>query len=197
MRKKYTGLDFKDRLARLMQVPKHLLTMWRTLPPPALIIGFGVTLASFLTVFRIAILRDDLALAGASSAFGLVVRASSQDWLVVLLVVFAGLMTWRRGRGWPGLVVAVLCNLLLFWGVANVVAVSMLGEPVTLNWLLYSDILNSSFVLESVLHFVTLTSVMTMTAVGLAFNGIAILGTRLLARAVDTKTRTFITALSE
>ena len=153
--------------------------------------GAGFVLAAFLTGLRILILKADLSGTSVMEGVALIIRGSRQDWAVVLCIVIVAItLSYRRppARGITKGVVAFLfvSVLLLIWGVANVSAVRMLGEPVTISWIHYSDILNNSVIVEQVLHQFDPALLLIIAAILIAFIVTAILCATLLERGLKT-----------
>ena len=166
-----------------------------------LIVGTGLTLALFLTGLRILILKNELSDLSLLEGLVLVVRGSLQDWAFVLFIVLAALGSiWRlgatHGLSWRVVAFVAFSGLILLWGIANVSSVRLLGEPVTMSWILYSDIFNSTYILDSILHIFNLKLVLTAAAVTTVFVVISFLSAVLLEKWVEIGWKAFLAALT-
>ncbi len=147
--------------------------------PIGLIYGAAIALAAILTGLRLVILRGDLAGMALSESIAVVLRGSYQDWVVVFcsglvaLFVCARLKS-QRGRWRVALAYLAICILLLLWGAANPVAVRLLGEPVTISWLRYSDIFNSTYIFDSIFHILSPAMMVAGAAGVVAFVALAL-----------------------
>lgn len=117
------------------------------------IIAAACVLAFVLMVCRAMILRPDLAEVSLPGAAMMVLRASVADWAVCwglagLFVLAAQLGPWPRAASLTYLILSVLLAGL---GVGNITAVRMLGGPITMQWLAFSDVANSSYMIDTML----------------------------------------------
>ncbi|WP_160973649.1 sulfatase-like hydrolase/transferase [Thalassovita mangrovi] len=120
----------------------------------------GAILGLILAVARAIALRDGIAEARLGDAISLMVRGLGQDWLIVLVLtlVFAALVRAFEAGFWGRLfagLFAVLAVLVMAAGLANLVALHMLGAPLTMEWLAYSDLDNSDVALDYLRGLVT------------------------------------------
>lgn len=103
-------------------------------------------------------LRSDLAGLNWGGGVQLLLRGLWQDWLILLALSYlanALLRLDRLGSGrWAAWLFAALAILLALLGGANVVALKMLGAPVTADWLAYSDIAHTGVILDSLVQIV-------------------------------------------
>ncbi|MBZ0163398.1 MAG: sulfatase-like hydrolase/transferase [Notoacmeibacter sp.] len=158
----------------------------------SIIAGTGLALALALTVLRIVILRNEFVGLSGYDRLAAVVAGSRQDWLFVLVLVVATMVLMRifgaaRGIGRGAIAFIVICNILLVWGIANVVAVHMLGEPVTLSWIHYSDVFNAPNIFDSLLHIFSPIVALFIIVAMLAFSLLALLTSLLLAQTSLTR----------
>lgn len=142
--------------------------------------GSGLALAVFLTGIRTFILRKELAGDSIIDGLSLIVVGCRQDWAVVFMITVAALVlgVGRGGRRGvtKGIAALVVLNLaLLFWGIANIISVQMLGEPVTVSWIRYSDIFHSPVIAEQILHYLTPTTVLVIFLATVSFVATTIL----------------------
>ncbi|MBR9651451.1 sulfatase-like hydrolase/transferase [Thalassovita aquimarina] len=132
----------------------------------------GAVLGLILALARGFALRDGLADAGLGDGLSLMVRGLGQDWLIVLVLtlVIAALV-----RAFENRVVASMCTflfavtavLVMLAGLANLVALRMLGAPLTMEWLAYSDLGNTDVALDYMRRLVTV-QVIAVGAVAIA-----------------------------
>ena len=147
---------------------------------PAIVLGTAFTLGLFLTGLRIIILRAELNNATPVDSLALVARGSLQDWTILF---FIAVITLALNYGnsaelqfrWSGVAFIMLGNLTLLLGITNVLAVGMLGEPLTLSWMKYSDIFNSYSTFDSILHLISPGMVLAVAAAMVVFNAISLL----------------------
>ena len=104
----------------------------------------GVMLAGILAVCRVVALGEALATGTIGHRVALLVQGLWQDWLIVLGLVLVTLAVLRSltDVGTRRLAVAtfvVLATTVLLIGVANLVALRLLGSPATTAWLGYGD----------------------------------------------------------
>ncbi|MDQ2090280.1 sulfatase-like hydrolase/transferase [Marimonas arenosa] len=121
--------------------------------PGRFILWAGAVLGLLLAVVRVAALRGHLDGRGFGEALSLVVQGVMQDWLMVLVLtlVFAALVRSTDAHRLRKIFVAVftvLATLLLLAGLANLVALRMLGAPLTMEWVVYSDLTHTDVALD-------------------------------------------------
>lgn len=128
----------------------------------------GALLGLVLLGLRVAALRSDLASLSPGAGAELVLRGVWQDWLVLLALTYATLSALRGEGARAGRIAAVLhgmlASLLMLWGVGNLVALEMLGAPVTMDWVAYSDIAHTDVIFDSLRHLVSPLAVFGVTA---------------------------------
>ena len=148
--------------------------------PRRAVVAVAVALALLLIALRYAILADQIKGSGLIETVSMVALAAQQDILVVLALTLVAvtLMPDRRrvkGRLRTVVVFFALASLLLIWGALNVVAVRLLGEPVNLAWLHYSDIANNTIVLRQALKAIGFGGLAMILALVLLLAGLAFL----------------------
>ena len=146
--------------------PDPLLLTEPVPAPPAAAAGldwarFILWTGAFLTLVlagaRLAIIRGDLAGHGIGEAARMALSALWQDGLVVLALVGIALslrMVTGGGRIVGGLA-ALVAVVLAIWAVANITAVRMLGAPLSIDWLRYSDVTRTDVIFDSLRRIVT------------------------------------------
>ena len=147
---------------------------------PAFVLGTAFTLGLFLTGLRFLILKPELSNSSPPDAMALMARGSLQDWTIVLFVALITLgLSHNDGDEtkfrWSGVVFLVFGNLMLLLGMANTIAVPMLGEPLTLAWIKYSDVFNSPNTFDSLLHLMNFGMVLAVAVTLVAFNVLSLL----------------------
>ena len=121
----------------------------------ALIAGIGLALAFMLAIVRIVILWVDIRALAAGDAALLILQGCFQDMALVLALAMTAL-GWSVLRGparglRPHVVVFMTVALLVLGlGGANISAIRLLGEPLTLDWVKYSDLLHSRETMNSI-----------------------------------------------
>ncbi len=148
------------------------------------IFSAAFVLVVFLSSIRAIILLDDLIGRTAGERATLLIVAVLADTLVAIVIsLIAALLVSLGGqsarRGIAGILVAI-ANLLLLWGLGNIAAVHMLGEPVTADWLRYSDIFNSTFIFDSLLHIARPETILIALAIVALYNALTFALTRML-----------------
>ncbi|MDP2062878.1 MAG: sulfatase-like hydrolase/transferase [Phaeovulum sp.] len=150
---------------------------------PRLALGAGVALALLLAAIRAVILAPQLAGTGVVQAAAMVAGGVLQDWLVA--AALSGLVwaiwLWRGNARLVRAALLGIGSLLLLLALANVRAVTMLDGPVTLDWLAYANLGNSTFMLTSVASELTLPRILAALGLLAAYLGLA----RLFAAHVD------------
>ena len=120
----------------------------------------GALLGLALAVLRLIVLRPELAEVGVFRALGVILVGLRQDWLLVLALTL-GTLSLLRAASRPGvrralfLTFAGLVSVVLLWGLVNLVALRMLGAPVTMDWVAYSDIAHTDVIFDSLVHLVS------------------------------------------
>lgn len=125
----------------------------------ARVLWTGALLGLVLLGVRIVALRGDLAGLSVGAGAELVLRGMWQDWLILLALTYATI-TVLRGEGTragraAAALYGVLASLLMLWGIGNLVALDMLGAPVTMDWVAYSDIAHTDVIFDSIWHLVS------------------------------------------
>ncbi|CUH67523.1 Arylsulfatase [Thalassovita gelatinovora] len=117
------------------------------------ILWTGAILGVFLAVVRGIALSDALTGGTIARSALLLMRGLGQDWLIVLVLtlVFTALVRTANG-GVLGRVLTILfgvsATLVLLTGLANLVALRMLGAPLTMDWVAYSDLTHTDVALD-------------------------------------------------
>jgi lipoteichoic acid synthase len=133
--------------------------LWHKASPRALIAGVALILALCLIVARGVILWGDLRTLSAGDAVVLLLHGCFQD-MAFLLALTMAFLAWSLLRGHAeGMrahvaVFVLVALLVLVQGAGNITAVRMLGEPLTLAWVQYSDLLYSRETMNSVNHLI-------------------------------------------
>lgn len=158
----------------------------------ATILGLGLSLAFVIVIARFAIVAPQMTALGAYGRVTLMGRAVVQDLIFIAGIVLLGLIIAKavpspRRRRLVGIGFGVFCLLILFWHMANVIVVEMLGEPLTLSWLLYSDLMNSTYAFEAILNFATLPTVALFLGTILAFLGLSYALARFFERRITNR----------
>lgn len=122
-------------------------------PRGSFIVWCGVLLGLGLAAIRLSLLAEPLGAAGIGTALRLAAQGLWQDWAITLGLIFVGVALHRsvpgvRARRVVTALVGMIAVLILLWGLANIVALRMLGEPVTTAWLAYSDLGHSDSVFD-------------------------------------------------
>jgi lipoteichoic acid synthase len=134
------------------------------------VVGAGVALALLLAVIRTMILLPQLAETGIIVAAGMLAGGMLEDWLVAAALSALVWAIWHRGPGrLARLVLLSAGSVVLLLGMANIRAVTMLDGPLTVHWLAYANLENSSFMLRSAASEVTLPRVLTALALLAAY----------------------------
>ncbi len=117
------------------------------------ILAAAALLAIVLLVCRLLILRPDIHSLSPLAAIAMILQASTADWVVTwgLAIVFALIAQRSRWHLAACRTYSILTLLLAALGIANITAVQMLGGPVTVQWLAFSDIANSSYMISTLL----------------------------------------------
>jgi lipoteichoic acid synthase len=185
----YQSGDFQTgtiiRMLVVTQVARHIR---HEASSRALIAGTALILALLLIFARIVILRADLVGHGVADAILLVMHGIFQDMVFVLCLTMVALgwsMLRRGARGMRSHVIVfmIVALLALVLGGVNITAVRILGEPLTIGWVKYSDLQNSGETLNSVQHLISLPLAAGAIAALLAF----ILLSAVLGAALDRK----------
>ncbi len=172
-------------MAVFKQLAHHI---WKTTSSIALISGIGLALGLMLAVVRIVILWADIRQLAAGDAAVLILQGCFQDMAFVLALTMTAL-GWSVLRG-PArglrphvLVFMTLALLILGLGGANISAIRLLGEPLTLDWVKYSDLQHSRETMNSIWPLITWRLVAGGGAAVLAFAVLsALVGVALDAR---------------
>ncbi len=132
-------------------------------------IGWLAALAGLvLLAERVVALLPDLTGLGPGAGVQLLARGLWQDWLGLLVFTYLIVSLLRSERFGTGRALAVLhaggVAVLLLWGAANLLALDMLGAPVTRDWLAYSDIAHTDVILDSLAELVPLRVVLGLGA---------------------------------
>lgn len=150
------------------------------------IVWCGVLLGFGLAAIRLGLLAGPIREAGIGTALRLAAQGLWQDWAITLGLIFVGVALYRsapgaRMRGLINGLVGLVAVLVLIWGLANILALKMLGAPVTVEWLAYSDIRNTDVILDSLRRVLSLPVLVLGAAAVLGLIG----GAVLLARRVS------------
>lgn len=139
------GIDRTDpALRRPVQDRQVRLVMWT-----------GALLGAALLAIRILALGDALAGSDPWTALGLLARGLVQDWILVLAITLVcnaflrAVQTRILRRVFVG-IFAGLALLILLAGLGNLVALSMLGAPLTMDWIHHADLGNTNVAPDSV-----------------------------------------------
>jgi len=112
-----------------------------------------------LVGLRALALRADFAGLTPWAGLQLLLRGTWQDWLALLALTYVMLTLLRAqsfGSGrWVAGLYGGLASLLVLWGGANLVALQLLGAPVTRDWLAYSDVAHTDVIFDSIGHIVS------------------------------------------
>ncbi|MDU8925955.1 sulfatase-like hydrolase/transferase [Alisedimentitalea sp. MJ-SS2] len=143
----------------------------------------GVLLGLILAVVRAVALGEAMGESGLGRALGLMARGLTQDWLIVLALtlIFAALLHATAIRPLRRLllfVFAALALAVLLTGLANLIALRMLGAPLTMDWAAYADMTNTDVVLDYMRRVVSWKVVATGLAVAIGLFGGAVVLTR-------------------
>ena len=145
------------------------------------IVGLGLALAAI----RVWVLRAALGEVAPGRWPGLLAQGLWQDLALVLGLGFVAVALHRaaggaRARAWVRRGFGVLAVGILWWGLANVVALRMLGSPVTLEWLAYSDIDSTDVIFDSLRRLFGWRQALVAAGSALALTGGAWLAARWL-----------------
>lgn len=136
-----------------------LRRIFRSLSTTQILIGSSLALTLAFAAFRALIFWPTLQAGPFAGAFATYLRASLSDWVIcaLLLGVFLaaqhGLGRAQGPAGRGATLYLALCSLLMLWGAANIEAVRLLGGPLTVQWLSFADLDNSSYMLDAIASF--------------------------------------------
>jgi len=118
-----------------------------------IILAAAVVLAATMFLCRGAILFAQIANLHSLAAASLVFRATMADWAVCWIAAFAFIFAAKRTQRHDVVAYSFVGLALILAGaaIANVNAVRMLGGPITVQWLAFADIANSSYMIEVLL----------------------------------------------
>ncbi len=130
-------------------------------------------LAVVLTIARATILKDMIDAAPLFAGMGILLQGSFADWATVALLAAFSILIVRpfdtyRSANVIAYIHIGLCLVLSLWGISNIAATRLLGEPVTKDWLIFSDIFNSTYMWE------TTRAMLSFGKVAIAIIGIAV-----------------------
>ena len=116
----------------------------------------GAILALLLVAMRAIALAGDLGQLGVTAGLWTLLAASAEDLAIVLGLVFAFTLLGRslpHAARWPMTAIFLLfCALVAIAGLANIPALRLLGAPLTLDWVRYSDLGHTGVIFDSLLH---------------------------------------------
>jgi arylsulfatase A-like enzyme len=151
----------------------------------ASIIGIGLSLVFCLEILRAYILADDLTGAGVLAAVSRLAAASYQDLTLSILLTAAFLVLVRLFTARWKFVTSVFFAtglVAVLWGAANIEVVKILGEPLTLNWLYYSDFFRGIDAINGIAFSITLRNFIGFTLIVTAFSLCALFFRNLVRR---------------
>ena len=142
--------------------------------PGMFIAGIGSALLLSLIVLRVIMLRAELAQSPLPEALQVLAIGSRQDFALAMLLTsgFLGVNWLLGGRaGQKPLVISFLAinTIILLWSTANLEVVRLLGEPLTVDWLYYSDFLGSLEAVNGILFSATLGALFLAALIPAAF----------------------------
>ncbi|WP_323785031.1 LTA synthase family protein [Thalassovita sp.] len=117
------------------------------------VLWVGAILGVFLAAARVFALREAMSGGGVGQNLALLARGLGQDWLIVLVLtlVFTALVRSANGGALGRLftiLFGALATVVLLIGLANLVALRMLGAPLTMDWVAYSDLAHTDVALD-------------------------------------------------